>query len=311
MDNNLLYKYFMRVTTPAEDHEVRLWVEASDQNRERFMAERRFFDLASLIEDNEAPTAERPSLYRRIFRPILRYGAVAAVATLAVVGYYTYIAEKPVVEPAKLQAMDIPAGQRLRIELTDGTSVWLNSNTRMEFPGSFTGDNRVVSIDGEAYFEVAKDANHPFVVNTPSGSVTVTGTTFNVDAYSSAESMVVSLIDGSVEVSDGANSVYKLEPGQRLILDRKFAALSEVRNEDIEWVNGIVSFYQLPLEDILLRFEKYYGVRVSYLSREMPDSRFSGKFYIDEGIEQALKTLQRDMNFVYEIDKDNRSVTIR
>lgn len=310
MDNNLLYKYFMRHTTAAEDRDVRQWVEASEENRARFMAERRFFDLASMYDEVEEPVAERPGIFSRVVRPILRYGAAAAAAALAVVAYHAYTADETAKAPAKLQAMEIPAGQRLRVELSDGTAVWLNSNTRIELAGDFSGDSRTVSIDGEAYFEVAKDAKHPFVVNTPRGSVTVTGTTFNVDAYSSSESMVVSLVEGSVDVSYG-NDVHSLTPGRRIVLENGRYSYDDICTEDLAWIDGIVSFYQLPLKDILFRFEKYYGVKVSYLSREMPDSRFSGKFYIDEGIEQALKALQRDMNFIYEIDKDSRNVTIR
>lgn len=311
MDNNLLFKYFMRATSPEEDRAVRLWVEESDHNREQFMEARKFYDLASMLDVTTPKVEKRHRIaIRRYVRPILRYTAiVAAVGALLFVGF-SNLRQEERRECPNLQALEIPAGQRLRIELGDGTTAWLNSNTRLEFPGKFGEDDRTVTIDGEAYFEVAKDSVHPFIVNTPHGQIKVTGTTFNVDAYSNAANMTVNLIEGSVEIGAG-NKQYKIKPGQRIILEKGRSDYDGVHEEDLEWVDGIVSFNQLPLKDILKRFEKYYGVHVSYLTKELPNSRFSGKFYIDEGIEQALKTLQRDMDFNYEVDKDKRCVFVR
>ncbi|MCH5220329.1 MAG: FecR domain-containing protein [Muribaculaceae bacterium] len=309
MNNDLLFKYFMRVTTSEEDRAVREWVEASEHNREEFIKTREFYDLASLM--NIAPPAgrqaTRPS--RPVLRYVVRFSIVAAVCALLVVGVNVLRHENTTQYP-NLQALEIPAGQRLRIELYDGTVAWLNSNTRLEFPEKFGNAQRLVSVDGEAYFEVAKDSVNPFVVNTPYGSIKVTGTTFNVDAYSNTGSMVVNLIEGSVSINEHGKE-HTLTPGQRISIDKGASKYDDIHEEDLEWIEGIVSFNQLPLRDILKRFEKYYGVHVSYLSKELPDSKFSGKFYIDEGIEQALKTLQRDMDFHYEIDKDKRCVFVR
>lgn len=304
----------MRATTSEEDREVRLWVEASESNREQFIKTRKFYDLASMayVMNPEAePQANRSRTRLTRYARFYRYCAAVIIAVIAA-GVWFFFRNADTVETnyPNLQALEIPAGQRLFIELADGTTVWLNSNTRLEFPGKFDKGERLVSIDGEAYFEVAKDSLHPFVVRTPHGNIEVKGTTFNVDAYSNSHAMIVNLIEGKVEIEkEGKRRT--LDAGQRLVLEKSRAHLDDLHEEDLEWVDGIVSFYQLPLRDILQRFEKYYGVHVSYLSKEYPDSRFSGKFYIDEGIEQALKTLQRDMDFVYEIDKDRRNVIVK
>lgn len=327
MKKDQLFKYFLRATSTAEDAEVRQWVEASDDNRVKFMEERKIFDIASLMDldcevgesavsdvrasgsDVNTPVgAGTPGRWRRVLRSV---AAAAVIAVAAVWGYERFIAPSSVTEyPVGMQALEIPAGQRLKVMLSDGSSVWLNSNTRMEFPGVFDKDSRIVSIDGEAYFEVSKDSTRPFVVNTPGGRVKVTGTKFNVDDYSANPGMSVSLIEGSVEVS-AAGATHKLTQGTRLDVSEGEATQSMLRTEDVEWINGIVSFRQKQLPEILQRFEKYYGMKVEYPHGKMSDTRFSGRFYIEEGIEQALQTLQCDVDFTYTIDKDHRRVTIQ
>lgn len=310
----------MRTTTSGEDCEVREWVEASEQNRELFMETRKFYDLVSMTEvmDSEAESEfEQPrrTLWHRL-RPFL-YSAAVIAGVIVVAGLLFFKSENKfeTVVPTSsihpnLHALEIPVGQRLRLELADGTNVWLNSNTRLEFPDEFDNEHRLVTIDGAASFEVAKDSVHPFVVRTPHCNIVVRGTTFNVDAYSTSDRMILNLVEGKVEVEkDGWSQT--LKPGQRLVLAKDSPEVGNLCEEELEWVNGIMSFNQLPLRDIFKKFERYYGVDISYANKSLGNTKFSGKFYIDEGIDQALKTLQRDMDFQYKIDKTRKKIIIK
>ena len=316
MDNDLLYRYFSHNTTPEEDSIVRHWVESSDENYNRFLAERKFFDTAMLMAsepyEGVQTSARRHNGFRRtLTRWAFRSAAAAAIAILAIVGYRSVVTGHDHFSQPMIQTLHVPAGQRLQVQLADGTSVWLNSNTRLSFPKSFADSKtRCVNIDGEAYFHVAKDADHPFVVNTPNGNITVTGTTFNVDSYSGSGYFSVSLLEGGVNVESDGHS-YRLTPGRRIAFADGHIYNGELRSEDLEWINGIVSFRNLQLSGILKRFEKYYGVSIDFqCGDEIASTQFSGKFYLDEGIEQALNALSRDVKFVYEFDKESRSVVI-
>ena len=317
MENELLYRYFSHTTTPEEDNAVRLWVESSDENYRHFMAERKFYDTAMLMasepyEGQTASATERAAFRNPFARWATRGAAAAAIAVLAITGYRVAVNDSDQFSRPLIQTLHVPAGQRLQVQLADGTSVWLNSNTELSFPATFADSKtRNVCIDGEAYFTVAKDAEHPFIVSTPNGNVTVTGTTFNVDSYSGTQYFSVSLLEGAVSVEAEGHS-YKLTPGRRIDFADGHVYSGELNSENLEWINGIVSFSNLQLSGILKRFEKYYGVSVDYqCSEEIAATQFSGKFYLDEGIEQALKALCRDVKFSYEFDKESRKVTIR
>jgi len=312
MEKNLLYKYFSGAASDSERSEIRRWVEDSDMNLREFMSERKFYDIASMLVAESEPShgVHLQPAHRSRLRIWVSRVAAAAVAVFVTLGVQRYIGDTADLE-LPMQQISVPAGQRLNIVLADGTSVWLNSNSTMKFPGAFTGNGRHVEIDGEAYFDVAKDAGNPFSVSTKYGEVQVTGTKFNVDAYSSCSDFAVSLVEGSVNFDNGSD-VYRLTPGRRLSVTTAGAfTIGSVEPEALEWVSGIVSFRNLPMSDILARFEKYYGVSVEMRRPDIAKERFSGKFYLDEGIEQALNTLRHDVRFDYESDKEHRHIIIK
>ena len=312
MEKDHLYKYFSGAATDDERSEIRRWVEESDENRREFMSERKFYDIASMLgaEIRATQSAQLQPARRSSFRIWVSRVAAAVVAVLVTLGIQHFMGT-PSDPEVPMQLLSVPAGQRLNIVLADGTSVWLNSNSTMKFPGAFTGDDRRVEIDGEAYFDVAKDAAHPFSVSTKHGDIKVTGTSFNVDAYSGSTDFAVSLVEGSVSFDTGKD-VYRLTPGRRLTrTSAGVFTINSMEPEALEWVNGIISFRNLPMTDILARFEKYYGVTVEMRRPDIAKERFTGKFYLDEGIEQALNALRRDVDFDYDSDKDTRHIVIK
>lgn len=128
-----------------------------------------------------------------------------------------------------LQKLSVPAGQRINIELADGTVVWLNSRTSIQYPAVFNGKERKVSINGEAYFEVAHNRKQPFIVETPKGQVEVTGTKFYVEAYSDNNDFVTSLIEGSVNVTKD-DKLITLRPSQMAYLQDGNLRIKEIED---------------------------------------------------------------------------------
>src|SRR5690606_2228771 len=109
----------------------------------------------------------------------------------------------------------IPRGGQYQITLSDGTNVWLNSETKIIYPSRFVGEERKVKLIGEAYFKVAKNVNQPFIVESEGMDILVTGTEFNVSAYKGASETMTTLIEGSVEASNNDKEKIKLIPGQQ------------------------------------------------------------------------------------------------
>ena len=312
MDKARLYKFFSSQANDAERSEIRRWVESSPENYETFLAERRFFDAATIIGDimDEKKSAAAP--VRRSSRILSRVAGIAACLAVGVgsVALDHSLHTTEAMAEVPYTTLTVPAGQRLKVDLGDGSSVWLNSNTTMRFPGVFACDSRHVEIDGEAYFSVAKDSARPFTVGTAYGSVEVTGTEFNVEAYKKAATFSLSLVEGGVKY-EAPEGCYMLEPGENITVSGGVVTKGRLATEDLEWVHGIVSFSDMALRDIIARFEKYYGVDVDFCRADIADVRFSGKFYLEDGIEHALNTIRHDVGFSYEADKDFRLITIK
>ncbi|MEE1206966.1 MAG: FecR domain-containing protein [Muribaculaceae bacterium] len=308
MNKDFLYRYFSGQCSDRERADIRRWVESGPEALETYMRERRFYDTAMCLAPDEAQSAP---VRRRTPRMLRWTATVAAAAVVAVVSIFAYrfVAATPSMD-SPMQTLVVPPGQRLQLTLADGTSVWLNSQTTMRFPGVFASDSRHVEIDGEAYFQVAKDADRPFTVGTKAGDVRVTGTTFNVDAYRTSPTFSLSLVEGSVSLATPKRT-FRLTPGQSLELDTAGTIRAHALNsEQLEWVDGIVSFRNMRMADILSRFEKYYGVTVEIRNQTVAAAQFSGRFYLDEGIVHALNVLQRDIQFSYTQDKDRRHIII-
>ena len=122
--------------------------------------------------------------------------------------------------PIALQTITVPAGQRINITLADGTNVWLNARTTIQYPITFNEKERLVKLDGEAYFDVTKDKSKPFIVQTNNYNVEVLGTKFDVDSYSETEIFETTLMEGSVRISSltDANESLMLTPHNKAYL---------------------------------------------------------------------------------------------
>lgn len=182
----------------------------------------------------------------------------------------------------------IPRGGEYRIELADGSRVWLNSETEFRYPVNFTGNCRKVYLKGEAYFEVAKDTEKPFVVSTAGEvDVRVLGTHFNVASYQDDEEVVTTLAEGSVEVASGEEAV-RIRPNEQILFNKNSHTFSR-RQVDATvysaWKDGKFIFEDQTLEQIMKQLQRWYEMDVFYASDSVRNYRFSGdlKKYDDFG----------------------------
>lgn len=199
----------------------------------------------------------------------------------------------------------VPYGKRSFIKLSDGTSVWVNSGSRISFPTVFEGATREISMEGEIFLDVEKMPAKPFIVRTGNMKIQVYGTSFNISAYADeAESSVV-LVEGSVKISTSHGEVM-LEPNKRVILSENGVNVLDANvDEYISWKNGYLVLKKASLNDVLKQIERYYNIAFSSKSKlNAYDERLSGKLYLSNNIDSIMSSLSTIYPFKYE-RKDN------
>nr|WP_121269907.1 FecR domain-containing protein [Pedobacter schmidteae] len=192
-----------------------------------------------------------------------------------------YIADSTIKgNPDAKNIITTPNATQYQVVLPDGTHVWLNSASSLSFPTSFKGlGQRVVNLKGEAYFEVAKDKSHPFIVNSTLQTIQVTGTHFNVSAYPS-EPTATTLSEGGVVVTNhNTGKTSTLTPGKKLVTTEKESIVSTVDPTDYTvWKDGYLKFNQTPLDKAIVQLCRHYDVTFQNGSSKLPDKNIDGKF---------------------------------
>lgn len=252
------------------------------------------------------------SVRRNIFRAA-RYVAAAVLAgAVAWLGVNNYRLVNPAPEDIAWNSVSVPAGQRVSVALNDGTIVWLNSMSTLTYPADFTRGGRTVRLRGEAYFEVAHNPENPFIVEGPTLDVRVLGTKFNLQDYADRPVATVSLVEGSVEVSEGDHFTRILSPNQRLRFENGLATVSEMENLDnLLWKEGIYAFEDLTLAQIAEILEVYYDVRILIENPALLQYKYSGKFRQQDGVYEILRILQQFYRFSIQRDDSTRTITIK
>jgi len=197
-------------------------------------------------------------------------------------------------ETALLNTISTPRGGQCRVILPDGTKVWVNSASSLSYPAAFKGQERLVELNGEAYFEVAKNKEMPFRVKTKIQTVEVLGTHFNINSYDDEPSIKTTLLEGSVKVLTGKNETF-ISPGQQAIVERQGGKITKDQEINIDkvvaWKNGIFSFENDDLKSIMRQISRWYDVEVIY-SGDFPEDKFFGDISRTSNLSQVFKILE-------------------
>ena len=198
-------------------------------------------------------------------------------------------------------------GTQAKVELADGTKVFLNSGSKLRFPQTFANkQQRTVFLDGEGYFEVTKNKEQSFIVQANKLNIRVLGTKFNVDAYTDNASISVALVEGSVMLQGNAGNLNKdlmeLKPNQVATLNPTDQTLSKTDVPDLykytAWINGRIVFYGDPIQTVVKKLEKWYNVEIVISDSKLEDYKFTGTF-INEPLEQILNVLSMSSQMTY------------
>ena len=199
-------------------------------------------------------------------------------------------------------------GEKSYLQLPDGTRVWLNSCTTLEYAENYGHSNRSIYLDGEAYFEVAKNKDLPFVVKANGIDVKAIGTAFNVSAYMEDSQLTTTLFNGKVAVQPTlTKQEVLLEPNQVAVYDKSRNKIEVVPYDKklfAQWRGGFLSFKMMYLQDITKLLERNYNVVFRYENQGIKKLRFSGSFRNNEDLSEILNVIKTNTGIRYQILKD-------
>lgn len=317
MDKEILYKFFDRQATASEKKEIEQWLEESQENREKLFAEREFFAAMilsgklrekDLVVENGRKQRKITFQSSAVLRELCKIAAVIAITVS--IGLF-FLQQN---EGDAMHTVTVPSGQRANLTLPDGTKVWMNARTEIQYPGVFSKSKREIKLNGEAYFEVSHNAKHPFIVHTNKCSIEVLGTKFNVEDYADSKDFSTALMEGSVKVSDNKQdkNTLILSPDQLVILKGGKLIAKDITDYDYyRWREGLVCFKDVGFEQLMHRFEKCYGVKIVIENDKWLEYGFTGKFRVSDGIDNALKILQKEAPYSFRKSADDSVIYIK
>jgi ferric-dicitrate binding protein FerR (iron transport regulator) len=304
MNREILYRLFEGKTSIDEEKRIRQWLDQSKENEKIFLEERVAYD--ALLLNSDGAITKRKSFKASIPWVI----SIAATVALLFIVANLYLSDQGKSQK-QYNTVIVPPGQSINLILADNSNVWLNANTTLRYPSQFSGKNRTVYLDGEAYFEVSTNKKKPFIVKTGQGDVRVTGTSFNVEAYSKYNSFETSLFTGSVDIYKNEIKLVTLNPNEKSTLENEQLLVSTITDTDkYLWRKGLIAFNNKKLEEILLSLEKYFDVDIQIDTGNLPQKTYTGKFRQSDGVDYALRVLQKSIHFTYERDEDSSRIYI-
>lgn len=296
MTKELLEKYLNGDASDEERLEVLHWAEESEGNRKELMAYRSLCNALIFNGDAEGGKTgqnERGRKRRGVF--FRRVAGAAAVAAAVAAGVFFGFRQNEADAPLAVETLCAPAGLITETILSDGTRVCLNAGSKLEII-NYKKNERRVRLDGEAYFDVTRDERRPFIVETEKIAVRVLGTEFDVNSKGDEHSVV--LVRGSVQVDSQTGEEplsYRLVPGQRFSRNPSDGSgnIAIVATEDYtSWINGYLKFEKLPVEQVILKIQDYYGISIRHDGLPEDAYPITGKLDLRTRVDTALVNLE-------------------
>ncbi|MXV15646.1 FecR family protein [Hufsiella ginkgonis] len=283
------------------------YLDNTDTEALRYLAETQYRDDLGTVRQSLSPVDSRrilEKLHRKIGvkRPLIsrlpfRMAVAASLLLMMSIGFLYRGAISDRLSAARLTTLTTTWGERKKVLLADGTQVWLSPGTKLSYPDRFHGDTRTISLEGEAFFNVAHDAGHPFIINSGGISTTVLGTSFNIDAYRDHTSMSITVVTGKVAVASQEHVTRQqvvMTANQRAVYNK---ATNSLTREDYPEASaylaereGIFTYRGARLHNITPELVEQYHIRV-LLHDDVRNKAFYGTLDLKEPVEQVLNKL--------------------
>jgi ferric-dicitrate binding protein FerR (iron transport regulator) len=220
---------------------------------------------------------------------------------------------KVISEQSTWVELNTPMGAKMNFELPDGSRVWLNDGSKIKYPSQFTGNQREIFLEGEAFFQVAKNEKLPFILKNKSATVKVTGTSFNIRAFPDEQIYEATLNSGAIELEIPETSVKAghkmvMKPGEQIRLNTQ-TGIYEAKKVDAEafnaWINGKLLFRDAPMDEVMRKLERWYNADIVIDSPELKNILITATFQ-EEKLSQALELLSFATPIKYSISNRKR-----
>lgn len=271
-----------------------------------FDYERAYALFVKRVRENRPEASVRPLAKSSVF--IRRVAVIAAVIIpFVILGYYTVLyfdMQKQVVEPL-LSKVVSPNGSKTKLRLADGTVVWLNSGSKLFYNDSFGKENRALELEGEAYLNVSHNEKIPLTVKVGKLNVKVLGTKFNVNAYPDNEEIKVSLLEGSVSMTDfraaGTTVLKPMETGIYRINTQQITVKKGLDKNALNWMKNQLVFSGETFEEIAHVLERRFDVKIRVHNKKLQKRCFGGDFGKEKSVDKVLKVMAVNGKFTYTI----------
>jgi len=303
----LTAKYVLQELNSEKKEDLQNWLELSDVNKTKFRELVKSFRYTQAHSMDINTKRDWKLLETKLkftkSRTIKMWSYVASAAAIAIIAAFSFFlspADFNLFKPEMAEVVTDSLHQK-KIKLHDGTLVWLNRNTRLRFPKKFDGDKRTIELQGEAYFEVARDTLRPFSITTQHTITKVLGTSFNIRSYPNAESDHIQVYTGKVSYSDGAK--------QELILTKEMEASYQRRKNHLQlnktynpnslaWKTRKLVFDSVSLEQVMADLARVYGVQVFFEKADWQKTEITTRFEQMNLIE-CMDILSESLGFNY------------
>ena len=210
----------------------------------------------------------------------------------------------------ELNRLVVPYGKRTNLTLADGSEVWLNSGTQLDFPSEFRGRTREIHVDGEIYIDVAPNQQIPFIVHAQDMQIRVLGTSFNISAYRDDIKKTIVLVEGKVKVERGETQLAELLPNEKIdVTENKVLKETVNTSEYISWKKGILEFNGTPMSEILKKIGRYYNVQFEETTAvKLNDQTFSGKLFLSNNLDSVMASVSILSSTTY--SRENNKIII-
>ncbi len=307
--HTILYQYIKGDVTDEDRRKILRWLQEDKAHEQEYLSLRKLYDL-NVWNAEEKQKSSLPQKKSISIRKIsLKFLKIASILIFGILTTYFFMKES---YSSQTQMIYVPFGQRSELFLSDGTQVWLNSGTTLNFPENFSQKARNVTLDGEAYFKVAKNKDKPFIVHSEQHNIKVLGTEFNVKAYQGKNSFETALLEGSIEIlSIKDEKAYIIEKNETLSFKEGKMVKEAISDFNyFKWRDGLICFEKESLISLFEKLELYYDIRIVNKNESLKKGSYTGKFRIRDGIEHVLKVLQLKHQFTYKKDDDANMITI-
>lgn len=311
MDDKLLQLYFEGRTTDEQSCLITEWLDSDEANMKHYQRLCRLYEISFWHTDTEMiKLLQKKAPGKSIWQEALK---IAAIFILGFALHYWISPSLLEREKVAIQTIHVPPGQNAQLTLADGSKVWLNAGSTLNFPTRFAEGKRQVSLDGEGFFEVQANKDKPFIVSTSHYDITALGTSFNVKAYEKSTDFETALLTGKVEITDRmSDQIVSLMPDNQVVsIDSKLSVMPIQHADYFLWRNGILYFNE-PLMGVLKKLELYFDVNIQVNNKSVQQNKrhSTAKFRTRDGLYHILDVLQLTHHFTYKKDEEKNLIII-